>query len=175
MIKYYILILLLALSIPSFSQQLLFEDFQLYENCPIWARVLSFQHDSLIMVTRDMNPFYLEADFNGEGKPDIVLSIKNKETGKRGTLIIHAESSQSFQIGAGDKFDSVGDDFNWLDVWSVYREKTAEKTLFNENMDIDGGETIELKNIAIQVSESEQSSNLIMWDGSKYIWIHTGE
>ena len=34
---------------------------------------------------------------------------------------------------------------------------------------------IKLENIAISVSASEASDNLIVWNGKEYEWIHTGD
>lgn len=77
-------------------------------------------------------------------------------------------------MGAGQIFHKM-DQFNWIDVWKVYRNKTAERTVFSDNFDIGGSEMITLSNLAIQVAPSEGSYNLIIWDGQKYVWIHTGE
>lgn len=157
------------------AQKLEFEDFVLYENCPLWVRVGSFGLNSDFIVTRDLNPFYLEADFDGGGKPDVALFVKERITEKRGILIIHFETKQFFHLGCGKDIGHGGDDWKWIDVWKIYREKTAERTLFKDNNDIDGSETVELANVAIEISRSEASSNLIMWDGSNYRWIHTGD
>lgn len=77
-------------------------------------------------------------------------------------------------MGAGNSFGNGGDDWNWLEVWKVYRSKTAEKTTFSDSYEIAGSETVQLQNVAIEVSASESASNLIIWNGEEYEWIHTG-
>lgn len=125
-------------------------------------------------IKEDINPFYLEADFNGQGELDVAICITEPSTKKQGILIQHGEDRTFYVLGAGQIFNEM-DNFNWMDVWKVYREKTAEQTTFTENFDIEGSETVTLTNIAIQVASSESSYNLITWDGTKYTWVHTGE
>ena len=125
-------------------------------------------------IKENMNPFYLEADFNGQGTLDVAICIFEQSTKKQGILIQHGEDRSFVVLGAGLTFNDM-DNFNWMDVWKVYREKTAERTTFTADFDIEGSETVTLSNIAIQVASSESSYNLITWDGTKYIWIHTGE
>lgn len=125
-------------------------------------------------IKEDINPFYLEGDFNGQGTLDVAVCIFAPITGKQGILIQHGEDRSFAVLGAGLTFNNM-DNFNWMDVWKVYREKTAERTIFSENFDIEGSETITLSNIAIQVAPSEGSYNLITWNGTNYIWIHTGQ
>jgi hypothetical protein len=36
-----------------------------------------------------LNPFYLRGDFNGDGKPDVAILVKNKTPGKLGIAICH--------------------------------------------------------------------------------------
>ncbi len=125
-------------------------------------------------INEQMNPFYLEANFNGQGVLDVAICILEPGTNKQGILIQHGEDRTFYVLGAGRTFNDM-DNFNWMNVWKVYRKKTAERTIFAANLDIEGSETVTLKNIAIQVAPSEGSYNLITWDGTKYIWIHTGE
>jgi len=105
---------------------------------------------------------------------DIAFFVKHKTDEKKGILIIHGKSKKIFLLGAGNSFGNGGDDWNWLEVWKVYRSKTAEKTTFSDSYEIVGSETVQLQNVAIEVSASESASNLIIWNGEEYEWIHTG-
>lgn len=160
----------------SYSQDIEFARFELRENLPDW---ISPQLDDLkigkkLSVDGGLNPFYLEADFNGDKFLDIALFVSEKESNKKGILIIHGKTLTLNLIGAGNKFGKV-DDFNWMKVWKVFREETAFRTIFKENFDIEGSEEVKLKNIAISVAPSEGTYNLIVWNGEKYEWIHTGD
>jgi hypothetical protein len=159
------------------AQILTFENQLLKENSP--DLISSGYNNYLrtpyeVIVIGDINPFYLEADYNGDGHLDIAFLVKNRSNQKRGILIIHGKLNESYLLGAGNSFEDKGDDWNWLEVWQVYRSKTAEVTTFTDTFDIDGSETVELKNTAIYVSMSESAGNLLMWNGTEYEWIHTG-
>jgi len=159
------------------AQELAFEDYSLQENCPNWICLdygYSLEVPFDVMVISDINPFYLEADFNGDEQLDIAFFVKHKTDEKKGILIIHGKSKKIFLLGAGNSFGNGGDDWNWLEVWKVYRSKTAEKTTFSDSYEIVGSETVQLQNVAIEVSASESASNLIIWNGEEYEWIHTG-
>lgn len=119
-----------------------------------------------------INPFYLEADFNADGNLDIVVAIERKKDGKKGFLILHGQTKQAFQIGAGIKFDNGGDDFNWMDIWKIHRNLNAHRLTFKDG-DIDGSETLKLKSAGIDVLKSESAGGLIYWDGGSYKWAQT--
>ena len=76
-----------------------------------------------------LNPFYLRGDFNGDGKPDIAVLVRNKRSSKLGIAICHGGKNEVFLVGAGTDFGNGGDDFSWIDVWQVYRVslKTDER------------------------------------------------
>ncbi len=157
----------------SLNAQVLNASFETREQLPYIESYSSANNDTLD-IKEDMNPFYLQGDFNGLGRADVAYCILEPSTLKQGILIRHGEDGSYFILGAGRTFNDM-DNFDWMDVWKVYSKKTAERTIFSDNFDIEGSETVTLKNIAIQVASSEGSYNLITWDGSSYIWIHTGE
>jgi hypothetical protein len=146
------------------------------QRLPFW---FSSQLDDLDLkgqyyVHEQMNPMYLEADFNGGGALDIAVFIYEAISKKEGILIYHGENGGFHVLGAGNLFNGRYD-VAGIEIWKLYRKKTAGKTVFAENGDIEGSEIVTLPNIAIEVSRSESSSNLILWNGNKYVWIHTGE
>lgn len=161
----------------SFAQKIEFQDFNLRENLPDWINfsLERIKNDRVLIIDRTLNPFYLESDFNGDGILDIAMFVIDKQSKKKGVLIIHGNSFDKFLLGAGQKFGNGGDDFSWMDVWKIYRKSTAEETIFNKDFDIEGSKTIQIKNTAISVSSSEGASNLILWKDGKYCWIHTGD
>ncbi|MGV7225170.1 MAG: hypothetical protein ACQ9MH_27090 [Nitrospinales bacterium] len=168
-------LLLLILSTIGYTQKLEFEDFKLYENCPNNLLINAAEPENNLTVVGNINPFYLQADFDGNGLVDLALIIKDSKTGKQGILIIHSETKNCYQIGGGINFGNGGDNWTWMDVWKIYAHKTAEKTIFSSDNDIVEKETVRIQNTGIQVASSEGTANLITWDGNKYIWIHTGD
>ena len=168
---------LLVLVTSLYSQKIEFSDFDLRANLPDWiiTKTDNVNIKENLIVNRDLNPFYLESDFNGDHHLDIALFVTNKDSNKRGILIIHGKTLKSFLIGADNPFGNNNDDYKWLKVWKVYRDNIAYKTTFTEDLDVLGSEEVELKNIAISVAPSEGTYNLIMWNGEEYEWIHTGD
>lgn len=122
-----------------------------------------------------MNPFYLEADFNGDDKLDIVITIIEKNSDKKGFIILHQNTNDYFIIGAGRDFGNGGDDFKWIDIWKLHREKQAHELTYLENGDIDDSKEIQLKGVGIRVEKSESASGLIYWNGDGYSWAQTSD
>ena len=60
--------------------------------------------EKLYIISDTINPFYLEADFNGDKEVDIALFMVNKESGKSGILIIHRKTNMYYIIGGGNEF-----------------------------------------------------------------------
>jgi len=114
-----------------------------------------------------INPFYLEGDFNGDSLIDIAIAIKEKSTQKRGVLIVNRSNKEYFIIGAGKKFGSGGDDFEWLDIWTVYRERFIEDPATFSKV-------VKLNHPAISVEASERFSAIIYWNGITYVWFQQG-
>lgn len=154
--------------------QILKSPFEVMEQFPNSYQRPSQETGKVYHINEGMNPFYLEADFTGDGTLDVAFAVIDVATQKQGILIQHGEDHTYHVLGAGIPFH-VMDNLDWMDIWKVYREKTAEITLFSEDFDIIGSETVPLNNPAIEVSQSEASYNLITWDGNQYVWVHTGE
>jgi hypothetical protein len=53
-------------------------------------------------VSFHMNPFYLHGDFNGDGKIDVAVLVKQRSTGKVGIAIINGASDKITILGGGD-------------------------------------------------------------------------
>ena len=115
-----------------------------------------------------IKPGYLEGDFDGDGKPDSAILVKNKSSGKIGIAISHSSTNKVLLIGAGTEFGNGGDNFDWMDIWSVTAKATAAKKL---------GKTAAalLKGDALHVEKSESASALIYWNGRKYVWRQQGD
>ena len=175
--KPFLFIVLIFCVTVSYTQSINFESFDLKENLPDWVKlkINDINIGKILNIDNTLNPFYLECDLNGDSILDVALFVSEKDSNKKGILIIHGNTFVAFLLGAGAKFDNTNDDFQWLKVWKLYRDTIAYETTFTEDMDILGSKPVKLSFVAIEVAPSEGASNLIIWDGMKYKWIHTGD
>jgi hypothetical protein len=132
------------------------------ENVPAWIVQLfsAKKLDAEYEFRFTLNPFYLQGDFNGDGKPDAAILVKNKVSSKVGIAICHAGKNEVFVVGAGTTAGNGGDDFSWMDVWQVYSKARARPKLIGD---------------ALLVEKSESGGGLIYWDGKTYKWQQRGD
>jgi hypothetical protein len=129
-----------------------------------------------------LKPRFLEIDLNGDGLKDIVATIIEKKSGKKGLLLVHKGLNSIKVFGAGTKVGKAGfddsDDLKWVDGWQIYKNKVAYETKF-DNGDIVGSIKRKLNNKAISIWSNQNGTplagGLITWNGRKYVWIHQGE
>ena len=112
-----------------------------------------------------MNPFYLRGDFNGDGKIDVAVLVKERSTGKIGIAIINGATDKVTVVGAGTAIGNGGDDFEWMDSWEMYSKDRVSS----------GTGIRKLRGDALLVSKSEAASALIYWNGKHYAWLQQGD
>ena len=119
-------------------------------------------------LSANINPAYLEGDFNGDGKSDVAALIKQRSSGKIGIVIVSGATGKVTILGAGIAIGNGGDDFEWMDSWEVYSKERARHG---------AGETgvSRLRGDALLVSKSEAASALIYWNGKRYVWLQQGD
>jgi hypothetical protein len=74
-----------------------------------------------------LKPSHLSGDFDGDGKPDIAILVKQKSSGKFGIAVCHSSTNKVFFIGAGTEVGNGGDNFDWMDIWNVTPKATAAR------------------------------------------------
>jgi hypothetical protein len=115
-------------------------------------------------INKDLNPFYLRGDFDGDKKIDYALAVIELKTDKKGILIYHPATRRYFLAGAGKAVpNGHGDDYPWMDAWEV----SDEKIIAQGSTDLKPPKLI---GEAILVQKLESSSGLIYWDGKEYSW-----
>jgi hypothetical protein len=115
-----------------------------------------------------INPAYLEGDFNGDGKSDLAVLVKQRATGKLGIAIVHGTSGKVTILGAGVAIGNGGDDFEWMDSWQVYSKARAAHAASETGVQ-------HLRGDALLVEKSEAASALIYWNGKRYVWSQQGD
>ena len=58
-------------------------------------------HSKRYQLSAHINPFYLHGDFNGDGRSDTALLIKERSSGKNGIAIYHGKSNRRGPVGKG--------------------------------------------------------------------------
>jgi hypothetical protein len=124
-----------------------------------------------------LSPAFIQADFNGDGVPDVCILVASKTTKKSGLMILHGNSTAYFVFGAGTKFGSGSDDFKWADNWTLYTGKNASTTQFDKRSgDIIGSKIVKLFRPGVLIESKEDGAGgIIYWNGKRYIWMHQGE
>jgi hypothetical protein len=120
------------------------------------------------VLSAHLNPYYLQGDFDGDGRRDTALLIKHKASGKLGIAIFQSNRPEPFVLGAGISVGNGGDNFTWMNAWLVQSrgpvgrgaDRTAPPTL---------------KGDALLVIQVEAASALLYWSGSKYEWYQQGD
>ena len=115
-----------------------------------------------------INPFYVQGDFNGDGKLDTAILIKEKATGKAGFAIVHGGPSTVKVFGAGRGFGNGRDDFDWLDAWYTYAKGKVDQGS-------EEGVPPKLIGDAIMVIKTHSASALVYWTGTQYQWYQQGD
>jgi hypothetical protein len=115
-----------------------------------------------------IKPSYLEGDFNGDGKMDVAVLVKERSTGKLGIAIVHGTTDKVTILGAGIGVGNGGDDFEWMDSWQVSSKTRAGHAS-------DETSAPHLRGDALLVEKSEAASALIYWNGKRYVWSQQGD
>lgn len=115
-----------------------------------------------------LNPSCLRGDFDGDGKPDFAILVKDRRSGKRGIAIVHRRDGQVLVVGAGRDLSNGGDDWAWMDAWAVFEKARVETGATSARRPV-------LKGDALLVSKAEAASAIVWWDGTRYRWTQQGD
>ncbi len=128
-----------------------------------WAGVSAADH---IELSAAMNPFYQRGDFDGDGQADLAILVRDKISGKIGILVLH-RSGKSVLLGAGRSFGNGGDDFAWIDQWSV--DDGGKNARRGSDPSVKRGQD------ALWVAKEGSASALIRYRNGRYVWQQQGD
>jgi hypothetical protein len=146
------------------------------EKLPEWLLKSSVINQLVLIknykIENRLNPLYLEEDFNGDGNLDIILPIFDVKNNKKGFAIIHGKTFDIFILGAGKLFkNALGDDQDYIDIWTINRNKENEPSVEEETGNGENGILI-LENPSIEIAASEVGGGQIYWNGNEYAYFH---
>ena len=126
---------------------------------PEWAsaRWEAFAKAHALSLSSRITPTQLQGDFDGDGKQDVALLVENIRTHTIGIVFIHRAGTAAYVVGAGTPQGNGGDDFEWMDHWSV---KAPAKGA---------------KRDAILAEHESSASGLIYFEGGRYRWKQQGD
>jgi len=152
--KSYSYILVLAVLFSSqLPAQVPWSQFGAEECIPSWVhQVFNDLHiEKKYPFTYHVNPFYLRGDFNGDGKPDVAILVREAKTKKVGIAICHFGENKVYIVGAGKTYDDGRhDSFNWMDAWVVRPGREGKEV--------------------ISTWRTESSGGVLSWNGKEYVW-----
>ncbi len=129
--------------------------------------VASVNVGEALEIATSINPFYLRADFDGNGLVDYAVLVQGQNTGKRG-VVICKDSKETFVFGSVSKSKppvSTFEDDNFItESWEI---ATKEET--KSIADVPGGKKIATTAKGESIVFVFEGGNLyIFWDGRAF-------
>lgn len=111
-----------------------------------------------------INPFYIRGDFDGDGRLDYAVLVREKPTGKAGIVICQTRPTRAFILGAGKSFRR-SDGYDFIDfrfeAWTVFGKQKVSSVC-------EEGPAPKLVGEAILVQWPERGAGIICWTGKTY-------
>lgn len=114
----------------------------------------------------------IREDFNGDGAADEAVFTTRKD--KAGILITDGKTGKTTQIGLGEPFEEMSDDFSWVDYWGVTKDSLTYEVIV-DSTEVVGDSEIRLQHPAIFLRRYEVGGGLIAFRNGKFEWIHQAD
>jgi len=110
-----------------------------------------------LLISGEINPFYLSGDFNGDGKLDFAVQVLR--SGSKGIVFCLANSKDPFLLGAGSSLVFPAKDRWRFDAWSIIPKENKSLS-----------RPAKARYDAILLDIKETANGLLYWDGSRMQW-----
>ncbi|GGC64686.1 hypothetical protein [Undibacterium terreum] len=136
---------------------------------PDWAtkQLDSLSKQESVELNARINPFVWRGDFDGSGKGDLAVLVKDSKTGKEGIAFLFHGKTKPVIVGAGHAIGNGGDDFSWLELWYVEDKGTLQHSYH--------AKSVKLKGDGIIVAKEGSASALIYLKAGKASWQQQGD
>lgn len=110
-----------------------------------------------LAISSRIKPAILQGDFDGDGKIDIAVFVESAKSHQQGIVFLHQGTSRVFVVGAGTPLGNGGDDFEWMDSWSIKAHGPKSRS------------------DAVLVSREGSASGLVIFANGRYRWKQQGD
>jgi hypothetical protein len=143
--------------------------FEIASNLPaeVWEKILASEALRGYRLSARLNPFYLHADFDGDGRRDTAVLIQHSATNQNGMAVFHANRQAPFILGSGPAVEGTGY-ASVFNSWQVMVRGPVQ-------MGADETPPPTLKGDALVLSKLEASSVIMYWTGSAYATYWQGD
>jgi len=126
---------------------------------PEWARPRweLFAKTHALTLSARISPATLQGDFDGDGAMDVALFVERAKDHKSGVVFVHHNGTGPWVVGAGTPLGNGGDDFEWMDSWSIKRHDSTSRS------------------DAVLLSRESSASGLVYFQGGRYRWKQQGD
>lgn len=126
--------------------------------------------DKTYAFSSQLNPFYIQGDFNGDGHLDTAVLVKAATSSKTGIAVVPAGAGHVVVLGCGTPIPGAqgADNVDWMDAWYAYPKGPVKPGVTKAKPPV-------LRGDALHVEKTEAASAIIYWDGSKYQWYQQGD
>jgi hypothetical protein len=116
-------------------------------------------------ISGKINPFYLRGDFDGDGKPDYAVLVRNGD--QQGVVLCLNGARNPTLLGAGSAFNKMKDlNFN---AWQVHPRAHRVQRGVEER------KPLVLLGDAILLEWEESASAIVYWNGKHFVWYQQGD
>jgi hypothetical protein len=117
-----------------------------------------------------INPFYLRADLDGDGKPDYAVLVTKKADGKRGFVVWLSSDATPHVLGAGKptKYGSRQEVDLDFDSWRIASRNRIDRS---SSVELPPGQM----NDCIFVQKSDSASGLYCFQHGRFNWFQQGD
>jgi len=139
------------------------------DQLPFWAQEKwqALAKNEELQITTRINPFVWRGDFDGDGKSDIALLVRRTTTKKEGIVVLFQRNVRPQVLGAGKPFGNGGDDFSWVDFWSVEDRNTLQRSAYEPS--------VHLQSDGLIVAKEGSASALIYFKKGSPKWQQQGD
>jgi hypothetical protein len=165
-----ILVLLAALSLVVPQRREAEKPWRLKREIPAWIKS-EFKfgyYDRRYGFEEKLYPQYLKGDFNGDGKQDYAIQLRQRAEGKFGIAFFQGKRTQAkpaavFIAGAGKPVANSSGDFDWVEIWSLYSKAQAYREIQSATLPRFWGDVLKLQT-------KKGKAGFLYWTGTGYAW-----